>query len=466
MKPAVFLFAAVSAFAQLQFFSTDGTTESAISGVYTVAPTAPGDTLYFRLLVRNAGATDVPVSSTAAITMAGTGFQFDNRTGNWTTPPTPMTLLAHGANSLTIWMAFQSNCPVSCNSTLRVNTTSITLFGSTANVPNVSITFNGNHRELLPGDPIEFGGWQVGLKESVTLFLENRGNQPIQIQAMTLNASGGGFALITPPAFPLNLNPSEIRQFDLQFAPTSATTYRAALLIDRRSIGISGLGINPVFPSLKLIVDPVLTSAAQINLKLQLDGPAPYAATGGVRLGFTPAAAGGKDDNQIFFVATQSRALAFSVQPGDTYATFGVTQSPAFQTGTTAGTLTFSVDFQGVTNQSKSSIPAQAIAVDATIANRPNDSELDVQINGFDNTRTAGQLAFTFFDKTGATVAPGRIVYDATTAFQQFFQTSTAGGMFSVLARFPVRGSTANIATADVELTNSAGTTTAAKLKF
>src|SRR5258708_30008157 len=85
---------------------------------------------------------------------------------------------------------------------------------------------------------------------------------------------------------------------------------------------------------------------------------------------------------------------------------------------------------------------------------------LDVRIVAFDNTYSASQLAFTFFDKAGATMQPGVIRVDATSDFRLYFGATQAGGAFGMLATFPVTGDTAQIASVTVAITNSVGITT------
>jgi hypothetical protein len=82
---------------------------------------------------------------------------------------------------------------------------------------------------------------------------------------------------------------------------------------------------------------------------------------------------------------------------------------------------------------------------------------LQVQVTGFDNTRTAGSLIFTFYDAAGSTVLPGAIPSDNTTGFTHYFQQSSLGGVFRLTAVFPVTGDPTQIKGFDVQLANSAG---------
>ena len=91
---------------------------------------------------------------------------------------------------------------------------------------------------------------------------------------------------------------------------------------------------------------------------------------------------------------------------------------------------------------------------------------INVAFAGFDNTYTASQIAFTFYDITGKALPQGAIDVNATTAFQQYFSTTQAGGSFQVLAMFPVTGNGAEIGFVTVQIVNSLGTTTAAQISI
>ena len=216
----------------------------------------------------------------------------------------------------------------------------------------------------------------------------------------------------------------------LQFAPTAVQAYSGAFVIGPVTVPLSGNGAAPAFAAPSIIVDSSLPSGIQASLTITLPTPAPVAATGTLFLAFVPSA-GSVDDPQIQFVLPAGRKIGFSFNAGDTTATIGTTKSVEFQTGTTAGKLTFSATFQTPPQPVTATIAPQAIGIDSTIANIPNDSQATILLNGFDNTKSVTQLAFTFYTVSGSSLAvipPGKITYDATKDFSQFFQTSTAGG--------------------------------------
>ena len=91
---------------------------------------------------------------------------------------------------------------------------------------------------------------------------------------------------------------------------------------------------------------------------------------------------------------------------------------------------------------------------------------VEVQVTGFDNTRTAGPLTFTFFDAAGNAIAPGAINADATASFASYFQSSGLGGVFLLTAVFPVTGDPSQVGAFQVQIANSAGTAQTARTAF
>jgi hypothetical protein len=175
---------------------------------------------------------------------------------------------------------------------------------------------------------------------------------------------------------------------------------------------------------------------------------------------FTPSISNVADDAAVEFVSTGTRQLQINVASGAHSATCNNQSAITFQTGTTAGTIKFTVQFpnQPAVTQSYNITPAQ-MKITSSQAQRqaPN---LVLNIVGFDNTHTAGPLSFVFYDTSGKTLTPTAISY-ATAAFQQnVFQNGTnAGGAFLLQASFPVTGDVTQVGSVAVTMKNSAGVT-------
>ena len=93
-------------------------------------------------------------------------------------------------------------------------------------------------------------------------------------------------------------------------------------------------------------------------------------------------------------------------------------------------------------------------------------SSAQLEITGFDNTRSAGQIAFVFYDRAGAAVPPGTIHVDAKPAFQNYFGAAGAAGTFLFKAVFPVTGDATQLASVEVEVSNSEGVASTGRVPF
>jgi hypothetical protein len=159
------------------------------------------------------------------------------------------------------------------------------------------------------------------------------------------------------------------------------------------------------------------------------------------------------------------RTATFTVSPGDTQGHFGAQLTAPFQTGTTAGTLVFTVQLGGVTAQQTITILPASVGI-ASVQGVRSAAGVQVQVTGFDNTHSAGVLTFTFFDAAGNTVAPGAIRADATASFASYFQNSGLGGSFLLTAIFPVTGNPSQVGAFQVQIANSVGTAQTARTVF
>jgi hypothetical protein len=128
------------------------------------------------------------------------------------------------------------------------------------------------------------------------------------------------------------------------------------------------------------------------------------------------------------------------------------------------------------TAQASVVIPKVMIGIDAAVAARdvscaPTElyctaTNIELQINGWDNTQTASTIVFSFYDSSGSLIAPGNISVDGTSAFQQYFTSSSLGGVFALNALFPITGNADLVVAAEVQLTNVAGTAQTAMITF
>jgi hypothetical protein len=166
------------------------------------------------------------------------------------------------------------------------------------------------------------------------------------------------------------------------------------------------------------------------------------------------------DDPAILFLATSGRKLQVNVAVGSQTATYGGQPAITFQTGSTAGTITFTLTFpNGAPITQSYTIAPQTVQITSVSAVR-SDPNLIVTVTGFDNTYSAGQLSFSFSDTSGNVITSAPIAVNASSQFSAYFFTNNqAGGAFSLQATFPVTGDITQVGSVNGQITNSSGTT-------
>jgi hypothetical protein len=252
------------------------------------------------------------------------------------------------------------------------------------------------------------------------------------------------------------------------FTPSQAAARSGSLTIGGNAYPLAGTGQAPPLPKASLSVtlaQPL--SEQQGSVAVTFDSAALASASGAVTMSFSAAAgipSGAAADPAMTF-SSGGQTATFTVGPGDKSANFGGHPSAAFATGTTAGALTFTLAFGGTTTGQTVVLAPAAVGLTAVAGTRQS-SSITVQATGFDNTRGAGTLSFTFYDSSGNAILPGAIPADATANFASYFQSSTLGGVFALTAVFPVTGSPSQVSAFVMQIANSEGSTTSARIAF
>ena len=337
-----------------------------------------------------------------------------------------------------------------------------------ADIDSLQISYtNAAGVRTLPqaATPIAFG--QVvpgsGASSVLTFSISNPSTSANAVTISSITVSGMGFSAAGLPAANVSLNPggpgSSIN-FTITFAPTSVGAFSGSLSIGTRTFSLSGLAISSAVPGLSITTSGAVASQQQLNLVIQSSAPATVTTLGTVSMQFTPTISGVTDDAAVLFVATGGRKLNISFNTGAQTATYNNSSSIAFQTGTTAGSLTFTVAFPNTTTYIQSfTIPGATPQVASIQATRESPN-LVVTLTGYDNTYSAGQLSFTFYDTSGKVIG-SPIAFNEASNFQQlFFVGNNDGGLFSLQGNFPVSGDITKVGSVTVGVTNSAGQST------
>lgn len=324
----------------------------------------------------------------------------------------------------------------------------------------VSYTFpNGVHYTISPASPVDFGSVTTGSsgKFIFTIYNPATNFSPQTIPGIAL--SGSGFALDSLPSLPFTLNPGGSASFNVIFTPASTGTATARLSIGTLQYTLTGKvadqALNPLFQ----FSPQTLLSGQQAQISLSLGAAVQSSVIATLALSFKSAVPNAAGDPAIQFVATGGRNLNVTFAAGSASGTFpDGTTSAKFQTGSTAGTLTFTLSFSNGQSYTNSlDINPQTVQIVSASAQKRSPYLL-INLTAYDNTYSASSIVFHFYDTNGALLTPSGITYDGTQSFKSYFFTNNqSGGAFSLQAQFPVTGDITTVAAADVTIQNNSG---------
>jgi hypothetical protein len=437
--------------AQLQLFLVQNGSEAPVTSEYGFGAISTGDFRDIPFRLRNTGTT---ATSLTIFSLAGEGFTFINP------PQVPQTVAGGAALDFSIHFAPSEAGFFSANFT--ADGVSVIVHGTARAATSISLDpGNGTPPHVLaPGETIDFGAVRVGSTATRRLVLSNKQTNRITIRNVAV--VGAAFQLKTA-VLPLNIDPGTSASLEVAFAPAESGTLEGALEIEQRRYPLRGVANGFTKPGIGFDT-PSPESGQQIRLTIRFDSASRQTGNGQVQMEFRPSQPGAADSG-ILFIPTGNQVAPFAVNEGDTVARFGSQNGIDFQTGTTAGEIVFTATLGEYTEHATLTIPRAAIGLDSTRTLRTS-AGLDLQINAFDNTRSASKLTFTFFDQGGNALSPGAITVDGAAAFQQYFAPSTVGGVFGLHAFFPVHGNPGQVESVEIQLVNSMGTAKTGRLRF
>jgi hypothetical protein len=429
-------------------YQVSGNAELPVGGQFSLGSVYPNQPATVTFCLLN---TSNQTQTMAVLSVSGAGFSID--------AAAPMSLKAGASVQFTV--AFEGATAGPYSGSLDVAGIAVAL---TANV-TAGLTYEvqqGSGASPLGAAAVDFGSVQVGANATVGFLAVNQTAAALTVDPISVAA--GDFALVGAAPSGTSLGPQASASFSIAFSPTTAGTRTAVLSIGSRQFTLTGTGVSPALPTPELSITlGEAQSAQQGSVAVSFDAAAEIGGAGTVTLSFEPRAPGELDPGIVFAAGGQTAKFTFN--QGDTAANFGGAGSAAFQTGTTAGTLTLSAQIGGAVSQQNVVIAPAAIGVAAVTGTRQT-SGVSVNVTGFDNTRTPGMLSFTFYDSAGGVILPGAINYDSTAAFSGYFAGSGDGGQFELAAYFPVSGNPSQVSGFTVQLANSAGTATTARTSF
>ncbi len=385
------------------------------------------------------------------------------------TPPTLPTTLASGS-SVNFTITFAPGSATTFQITLNIGTESFLLQGAgTSNVVGDISSLTVSYFDpsckcsapANPATPIPFGQVIAGGTTSFTINVTNPSTTIDAVTVPTLQVSGAGFALTGAPTLPSVIQPGASISFQITFSASALGSATGSLSIGSRQFPLQAQSIAPLVSNAAFSVDvQPLTSQQQAHLSITVS-PAPTAPLiGTLTMQFASSVTNVTADPAITFVGSSSPNLQVTVPAGSQNATYNGQPAITFQTGTTAGTITFTLTFANAPPFTQTFIisPSKVQITSVTaVRQSPN---LVITMTGYDNTYSigsAGPLSFSFATTAGTLTATA----DASSAFHQYFFTNdTAGGAFSLQASFAVTGGdVTQITSVIANLTNSVGQT-------
>jgi hypothetical protein len=429
---------APAAHAQFDLSLLVGGVEQAAPAVYDFGSLYADESAVARFRLRN---TSSDAATVNVLTVAGVGFALTSPTA------LPVGLAPQGA--IDFGVSFSATDTGAYSAALRSDGIAILLTATVA--PRLTYRVDPPSGTAFPG-PLDFGTVVRGAAAQRRITIQNETALVLIVPAISVQ--GADFALLGTVPSGQALEPRQGGEFTIVFTPHSAGALQGSLTLGDRSYPLLGTGTDPPLPKPTVLLDLNQASSAQQGaLIVRFDAPAQTSGTGTATLDFQ-----GPADSAIAFAAG-GRSVAFPIAPGDLQAVL------PFQTGTSAGVITFTAQIGGVSGQQSVTIAAAPPGIGTAQAVR-SAGTLAVSITGFDNTRSLGPLSFTFYDADGNPIAPGAIRTDATADFAGYFAGSSLGGVFLLRAEFPVTGNAAVVASCEATLTNSAGSTKTQRTSF
>ncbi len=422
----------------------EATGERAIRAQYSVGTIAATDTLTATFRVRNTPAVTV-------LSIAGSGFSLVSA------PLLPQPVNQDGFVEFSV--RFAPTGPGRYSAVLRVNTFTAFLLAAAVAVANVYVEVDGARSAIHPGQSVTFGALERDLSTTRDVVLENADAQPLTVNAISI--SGASFRFSRVPALPFTLGAGESSRLEITFEPRTVGLREGTFTVDGRRFSLTGAGVEPPLPRPRIALPGVLAveSGKQITFAVRFDEAPRTSGKGVVRLSL------GTQDPGLIFTSTGSQSVEFSIVEGERLARFGSRTEAVFQTGTTAGNLVLTAEVAGVADQLSVLVPGVAVVIDAAKGARTA-AGLEVQITGFDNTRTVSQLSFNFMDRAGRPVNPSPIRFDAAASFKTYFDAPAPGGLFSLKAVFPITGDPSQVDSVDVDILNREGVARAERVRF
>ncbi|HLG98166.1 MAG TPA: choice-of-anchor D domain-containing protein [Bryobacteraceae bacterium] len=396
----------------------------------------------------------------AAVTVSGASFQ---RTDKF---PLPTTVPAGGVVILTLAFAPVDVGPQT--GTLIIDSALFNLQGNGIG-SRLSYVFRvgSTSTPLSNNGTASFPNTTVGSQSTASLDVTNTGNADGTISS--LSSSGASFHP-SFPSLPATVGAGKTLSIPIVFAPTAVGPVTGTLTADAFGITLRGVGAAPAnigtytFSGLGSTVNPL----SQPSVGLTLDNPYPFDVTGTLTLAFTPVSFA---DDPIIQFATGGRTITFKIPANTTTAIFGASAtSVQFQSGTVAGTITFTPSFTlGGADVTPQPVQTKSVSVAAGAPQLVNaqlgtltTGTFEIVMTGYATNREVSSVTMQFTPATGSNLETTTLNINVQSQFSAWYQSAqsvTVGSQFTCGITINVTGGTIDaVKSVAVTVVNSLGT--------
>ncbi len=437
-----------------------------------VIPVSPEGTIRLPQAVLNTGRTSTTIRIRNTGTASGrvTSIVFTTSTTSFALielPVLPSTLAPGDATTFTI--VFTPREVGENTVRLRVDNAFFNIVGSgLGSKLTISVDTGAGSTIVANNAVLAIPNTVVGDKRTIPVVVQNTGNQPATVNA--LSTSGISYTIATLPPLPTRLEPGDTLSFNVVFSPTAIGTINGALQVEDQSITLRGVGTAPpALPTVTIDVVDQLQAQQQPTVAVKLNSPYPYDLTGVLTLAFTSDSF--VDDASIQY-ASGGRSITFRIPANTTQAVFGNpgAQQVLFQVGTIAGRIQFTSTFavatvdltpSGTAPTKTAIIAASEPVIRSVTLGARTTTSIEILVSGYSNTRELSQMRFQFTGTAGSNVTTPTITTNVQSAFDGWYQgtgSRTFGSQFTASIRFDISGNPNALQSVTVVAINNQGT--------
>ncbi|MBI3665929.1 MAG: hypothetical protein HY236_06845 [Acidobacteria bacterium] len=329
----------------------------------------------------------------------------------------------------------------------------------TGGAPTFRYTIVQTGATILPGGTFTMPATKVGSSSAIQFQAQNTGSAPATVNRIAFSAMV--FELIDVPELPVSLDPGSSLTFTIQFMPDTPGFAKGALDIDGSDFTVQAFGMvgGVTISGPGATVPP----AQQPMVGVTLDAAYKILISGKLILSFSSVLG---DDPAVQFAG--GRAVDFTVPINSKQAMFGTANQIAFQSGTVAGTISFTVTLQA-SGTDMTPLPAPSFSTQVSpaapvinsIAIKRTGTGFELSLVAFATSKAINKADFQLTPSGTGNLQTSSISLDVGTLFADWYKGASStpfGSLFALTVPFTVNGNISAIRSVSATLTNAQGT--------